>query len=310
MAQTVFERIEKKYLLTAEQYAALAPRLAARMQPDAYGRYTIGNIYYDTPDYALIRASLAGPVYKEKLRLRCYGTPCADSTVFLELKKKYRGVVYKRRASMPLAAAEEYLAGGAAPALPRPEPAAPSGAQPPAADPAQILREMDYFLSFYHPEAKVCLSYDRTAFFCPEEPELRVTFDENIRWRTWDMTLAAGAAGRTARDGGARADGDQDPGRDAAVAFPPARRKRRFPFVLFQIRVLLRQRAFAAPPDCMGRCPLCLTVFYPPTPPRWAKSPSRSSFCAPPPASCWGWRARGCICTKTSTAAALSSRWR
>jgi hypothetical protein len=197
MAQTVFERIEKKYLLTAEQYAALAPRLAARMQPDAYGRYTIGNIYYDTPDYALIRASLAGPVYKEKLRLRCYGTPCADSTVFLELKKKYRGVVYKRRASMPLAAAEEYLAGGAAPALPRPEPAAPSGAQPPAADPAQILREMDYFLSFYHPEAKVCLSYDRTAFFCPEEPELRVTFDENIRWRTWDMTLAAGAAGRT-----------------------------------------------------------------------------------------------------------------
>ena len=94
MAQEVFARYEKKYWLSPDQYHVLRGLLLDRMREDDYGRYTICNIYYDTPDYHLIRTSLEKPIYKEKLRLRSYGVPNAQSQVFLELKKKYRGVVY------------------------------------------------------------------------------------------------------------------------------------------------------------------------------------------------------------------------
>jgi hypothetical protein len=177
-AQMIFQRVEKKYLLTPSQYDALRRILLRYMKPDAYGSYTICNLYYDTPDYALVRASLQKPVYKEKLRLRSYGVPQADSTVFPEIKKKYKGIVYKRRAEMTLAQAEQYLATGMY-AGPR----------------SQVLKEMDYFLAMYQPEPKVFLAYDREALYAAGDPELRMTFDTNIRWRTEQLDLAAGDAG-------------------------------------------------------------------------------------------------------------------
>lgn len=179
-AQTVFCRIEKKYLLTAAQLAALWPVLSREgLRTDQYGRHTICNIYYDTPDYALIRTSLEKPVYKEKLRLRSYGVPGPGSTVFAEIKKKYRGVVYKRREALPLATAEAYLA----------------GAPLPAGKHSQITREIDSFLSYWQPVPKVFLAYDRVALFSTVDPALRVTFDANIRWRTGNVALGAGDAG-------------------------------------------------------------------------------------------------------------------
>ena len=53
----------------------------------------------------MISRSLEKPVYKEKLRLRTYGPRCAQAPVFVELKKKHEGIVYKRRiaASEPAA---------------------------------------------------------------------------------------------------------------------------------------------------------------------------------------------------------------
>lgn len=177
--QTVFERIEKKYLITPTQFELLWPILLREMQPDQYGRHTICNIYYDTPDYRLIRASLEKPVYKEKLRLRSYGVPTRDSTVFLELKKKYKGIVYKRREQMPLAQATDFLENGA----------------PPGGADSQILREITAFLAFWQPEPKVFLAYDRVALFGRTDPELRLTIDTNIRWRTGELDLTAGDEG-------------------------------------------------------------------------------------------------------------------
>ncbi|MGN0975957.1 MAG: VTC domain-containing protein [Gemmiger sp.] len=113
MPQFTFERVEKKYLLTPQQLNTLQPALLEHMQPDEYGRHTICNLYYDTPDYRLIRTSLQKPLYKEKLRLRSYGTPRPGDPVFAELKKKYRGVVYKRRTELELTAAERWLSGDA-----------------------------------------------------------------------------------------------------------------------------------------------------------------------------------------------------
>ncbi len=176
--QCSFQRFEKKYLLTQAQYAALLDRMKPYMQPDEYGRYSICNIYYDTDNYQLIRTSLEKPVYKEKLRMRSYGVPGDDSNVFVELKKKFHGEVYKRRAVMEAAEAVDYLTGAA---RPRQE--------------GQICHEIDWFLASYHPTPKAFIAYDREALAGREDPELRVTFDTNLRWRDYDLDLRCGDHG-------------------------------------------------------------------------------------------------------------------
>lgn len=111
--QTVFERYEFKYLLTPRQESALERALEEHMLRDSQGRATIRNVYFDTPTYRLIRRSLEKPAYKEKLRLRAYHRPEAQEDVFIELKKKYRCVVYKRRLALASAVAEDCLLRGA-----------------------------------------------------------------------------------------------------------------------------------------------------------------------------------------------------
>ncbi len=167
-----FARVEKKYLLTEAQYTALMERLSPYLTADAYGNYTLCNIYYDTHCYDLIRRSLDKPVYKEKIRLRSYGVVTPEAPVFLELKKKYEGIVYKRRIKLPYHSAYAYLAQGVLPATD-----------------SQIFREIDYFVRFYQPHPAVYLAYDREAYFAQDDPELRVTFDRNIRYRLQDLHL-------------------------------------------------------------------------------------------------------------------------
>lgn len=111
----IFERVEQKYLLDSLQFEALWAVLEPYMRPDEYGRSTICNIYFDTPNYLLARLSGEKPVYKEKLRLRTYGVPKAESPSFVELKKKYQGIVYKRRIVMPYGEAYDWLVNGKVP---------------------------------------------------------------------------------------------------------------------------------------------------------------------------------------------------
>lgn len=176
--QDVFKRYEKKYLLTQSQYDALSQILAPRMGRDQYSESTISNIYYDTPDFRLIRRSLTRPAYKEKLRLRTYKTPDAETDAFVELKKKYDHVVYKRRIEMPYSEALAYLDG-----VTRPQE-------------SQISHEIDWFMKFYPGiRPAMCICYDRLALFDTEQPALRLTFDTNIRWRTEALDLSAGTRG-------------------------------------------------------------------------------------------------------------------
>ena len=180
MDNRIFQRHELKFLLTEEQRSQLEAAFAEGMVPDPHGESTICNVYYDTPDYRLIRTSLEKPVYKEKLRLRSYGPAAPEDEVFLELKKKYKGVVYKRRVSLPLRAAEDYFAGCA-----------------PLPELGQIGREIEYFRKFYGtllPALYLC--YYRTAYFSRESTDLRVTFDRNIGWRQEGVSLASPAGGR------------------------------------------------------------------------------------------------------------------
>ena len=174
----IFRRIEKKYLICGAQRRELMDRIGERLAPDAYGESTVSSLYLDTPDWLMIRNSIDATTYKEKLRVRSYGTPGPDSRVFLELKKKFNGVVYKRRVAITERQAEAYLRSGIKPFD------------------SQIFRELDYAMGFYDsPRAAVVLCYERQAFTVPSTPNLRLTFDTHVRYRDTELTLTAGAAG-------------------------------------------------------------------------------------------------------------------
>jgi len=177
--QDVFKRYELKYLLNEVQYQVLMRESADHLTADEFAAATIANIYYDTDDFRLIRASIEKPVYKEKLRLRSYGIPKEESKVFLELKKKFKGVVYKRRIDLPFLEAQAYLLEGIRP----------------AAD-SQILREIDWFRRTYPLLPKAFIAYDRAAWRGREDPGLRLTFDQNIRCRESCLDLSRGNWGR------------------------------------------------------------------------------------------------------------------
>lgn len=180
--QRVFKRYELKYLLTREQTENLKRVMADYMALDQYGRTNIRNLYFDTGNYRLIRHSIEKPVYKEKLRLRSYGDP-QGGDVFVELKKKFDSVVYKRRLAMPEAAAMAWLGGGRCP------------------KDHQIGREIDAFLDFYGTLApRVFLSYDREAYFTKDGSDLRVTFDDNILCRREHLSLSADVWGESVLD--------------------------------------------------------------------------------------------------------------
>ena len=171
--QTVFKRYELKYMLTLEQKAKVLAAMQPYMKLDKYGRTTIRNIYYDTDTYLLIRRSIEKPAYKEKLRIRSYSRADRDSTVFVELKKKYKSIVYKRRISLPEEEAMEWISG-----------------ERHCHKHTQIANEIDYFLDYYktlHPA--VFLSYEREAFYARDSSDFRVTFDDNILCRQEDLSL-------------------------------------------------------------------------------------------------------------------------
>lgn len=171
--QTVFKRYELKYLLTQEQKRKILEAMAPYMALDEFGRTTIRNIYFDTNNYRLVRHSIAKPAYKEKLRIRSYHQAVPGSTVFVELKKKYNQVVYKRRVSLPEEEAMEWVCKEHLGSMSN-----------------QIAKEIDYFLDYYEAlRPAVFLSYEREAFYSMDQSDFRVTFDDTILCRQHDLSL-------------------------------------------------------------------------------------------------------------------------
>ncbi len=182
--QSTFERYEKKFLLTQVQYERILPLLKKEMAEDCYGSYTVCNIYFDTDFYDLIRASLDKPNYKEKFRLRSYGVPGGGGLVFAEIKKKYDGIVYKRRVGASPAQIQAFLKEGER-----------------LSENLQIQREIQWFLGFYRPKPKVFIGYDRIALAGKEDKGIRITFDFRIRWRMDRLTLQSGDEGEPVLNG-------------------------------------------------------------------------------------------------------------
>ena len=148
------------------------------MEPDAFAHSSISNLYYDTPDFRMLRRSQEKPTYKEKLRLRGYGVPDEETQVFPEIKKKAEGIVYKRRVSMPYGDAIRYLS-----------------RRRPGGD-GQIFQELNWMLLAYGSLApRIFLSYERDSWRGREDPSLRLTLDREILWRAEALDLRRGAWG-------------------------------------------------------------------------------------------------------------------
>ena len=192
MAIEVFNRHEHKYMLDRETFEKVIKILDEHMYMDSHNKdhtpYTISNIYFDTPDDYLIRTSLSKPDYKEKLRLRAYGIPDGDSKVYLEIKKKFKGVVNKRRTTLRLSEAYDFVTTGKAP-------------EPKEYMNTQVLHEIEYFLKVYDLSPKLYLAYDRIAYFERDNKDLRISFDMNIRSRRYDLRLEDGDFGERLLDG-------------------------------------------------------------------------------------------------------------
>lgn len=178
-SQLTFERYEYKYLLSPETFHFLSEQLQPHLEHDRFHMSTVCSIYYDTSNYSLIRQSIDGPVFKEKLRLRSYNVPASNDDVFVELKRKFDGLVYKRRTVMSAAESEAYLAGRQRPA-----------------NENQITREIDRFIQMYNLVPAVFIACERKSFVDRENPALRITFDYDIRWRDTDLHLTSGADGQ------------------------------------------------------------------------------------------------------------------
>ena len=169
----VFKRMEIKYLIDKIQYEELMAYLETIAKVDEYGLSRINNIYFDTPDYKLIRESIEKPLYKEKLRLRTYGKTDNDTNSFIEIKKKFDKVVYKRRISGKYLDTYDYLIGRGH-----------------NIKDSQVAREIEAFLHTYENlRPAVMISYDRIAMQGIDDPELRITFDSNIQWDTDTLDL-------------------------------------------------------------------------------------------------------------------------
>lgn len=179
----IFKRYEAKYQLTLEQLELIKKEFQKYMIADEHGENTICSLYYDTPDFRLIRRSIEKPIYKEKLRIRSYGLASADTDVFVELKKKYKKVVYKRRISLTETEAMHYLSTGE------------------ISKHSQVTNEIDYFREFYKDlKPSMLLSYKREAFFAKDDHDFRVTFDREILWRDYDLALSKGIYGKSLLD--------------------------------------------------------------------------------------------------------------
>lgn len=187
MAIEVFNRREIKYMLSDEDKNALLAIIGNYMTADPFNKdgkpYAISNLYLDTESDELIRKSLEKPIFKEKIRLRSYGAVPLNSKVFLESKKKFDGVVNKRRTNFILYDAYEYFETGKIPQNPN------------VKMNQQVMKEIDYVMKFYKLKPKVFISYDRLAFFEKNNSDFRLTIDRNIQTRRENLRLEEKAYG-------------------------------------------------------------------------------------------------------------------
>ncbi|MBQ8134462.1 MAG: polyphosphate polymerase domain-containing protein [Clostridia bacterium] len=176
----VMKRYEMKYILNPQQTEYFKKSVEGHMKIDKFGLTSIASLYYDTPNYRLIRTSVEKPPFKEKIRLRSYGLATDSSPVFLELKRKAYGIVYKRRVQSTIPLVKKFFDG---------EGDICAG--------GQINREITTFRDYYQTLVPACMIiYDRIAYFEPDG-DLRLTIDHNPRYRYDQLDLTKSMKGNS-----------------------------------------------------------------------------------------------------------------
>lgn len=166
-----FQRKEMKYRLSLQQKRQLEQALKEELVPDAYPDYRLFSLYCDNDRLDLLRASHCRPAYRERVRIRSYAeNPAGDDMVYLEVKKKIEGVTMKKRQALPLKNLSF-------------SPDAFTG-------PDLCSRDLKRITTRYDLHPVLFLSYHRTSWFWKDDPELRITFDDEILYRTENLVLA------------------------------------------------------------------------------------------------------------------------
>ncbi len=165
MSQLVFNRYEYKYIISRFKAARLMDVLNKHLELDSYcqehGYYLINNEYVDTINNDLISKSITKPLYKHKFRIRSYGEN--SDLVFFEIKKKYLGLVNKRRCELSYDEAKKLL----------------NKQDLNKDENEQIIKEIKYLMSHDDYEIKNKISYKRVAYMSHDK-ELRISFDYDI----------------------------------------------------------------------------------------------------------------------------------
>ncbi len=190
MATMTFKRKEMKYIMSEAQWESFMESISPHIDPTDFPVSEIRNLYLDTDDYEMIRRSIAKPVFKEKLRIRSYGDYAGTGRMFYEMKKKFKGIVYKRRfdVTKEMAGEEEV-------------PIRFSDVDP-FKDKSQTVREWNYWLAQNDDlKPRFFLSYDRWAYWGKENQEVRLTFDRNLTWREEDLQLSGEVYGHRLLEG-------------------------------------------------------------------------------------------------------------
>ena len=172
-----FRRVEKKYVINKNQYEILQKAMQDKMLEDEHGKSTIYNVYYDTEQYDLIKHSITKPIFKDKVRIRSYNAPTQNSKVYLEIKRKYDGIVSKRRIETSLEKFYENFNNQKETAK------------------GQVEKELTYYFKHYRLIPTMFLSYERNAYYEKENSDFRLTFDTNIIARDYDLQMEKGNYG-------------------------------------------------------------------------------------------------------------------
>ncbi|WP_404406036.1 polyphosphate polymerase domain-containing protein [Jeotgalibacillus malaysiensis] len=187
MAIEIFSRREQKYLITTQQYLSLVKKMSPYMRADKNGtdgKYTVTSLYFDSPDQQIYFETKNKLRFRQKLRLRVYDDATLNSTAFFEVKQKHNNVVNKRRMLIPLKEAYEYL-----------NRRNPGDLSTYRTTNIQVFKEIDHFKRYYRLQPEMVVSYDRHAFHCTWDPDLRITFDLNLRCRNDDLKIENGPHG-------------------------------------------------------------------------------------------------------------------
>ena len=186
-------RVEKKYLITRSEKATLLKALKKQLVHDEYYKEEILSLYLDTDNFDLAIKTIDRPEFREKVRVRAYNVPKRSTRIFFEVKTKLATnktkIGNKRRLIIPLKDFYSYMNTGK-----NLEQIAASASNNNPQQ-IQVAKELDYLIKHYNLRPKIIIVSNRTAFSGKNDPTFRLTFDENLRFRTTDLKLEKGSSG-------------------------------------------------------------------------------------------------------------------